>query len=266
MLLEATDLVRHYSLRGLALGSGATTIIKGISLAVERGAAFGIAGPSGAGKSTLLRLLLALERPDEGTVSFDGIPISRLRPAVLRPLRKRFQAVFQDFSGSLNPRLTVATIIAEPLLAHCRMTAPERAARVNELLRLVGLEEDAASRRPPAFSGGQRQRVAIARALACNPELLFLDEPVSSLDAVLRHGVLTLLEQLRRTLGLTLVVVSHDLRTLARMCNRLAVISHGIKVEEGSTSTVLTNPVHPTTQQLVAAAAAATSLPKPASC
>ncbi len=253
-LLEAHALVRRYAARGLThRHSGGVTAVAGVTLSVERGEAFGLVGESGAGKSTLVRLLLALERPDSGAVHFDGAEISALPRSRLRPLRRRFQAVFQDPFASLNPYLSVSTIVAEPLVAHGLGDAGARRRRVAELLDMVRLPADAAGRRPDAFSGGERQRIAIARALAPEPELLILDEPVSSLDVTVQAQVLALLGELRRTLGLTLVLVSHDLAVVRRVCDRVAVMRSGEIVEEGSTDRVLRHPAHPYTRSLVSA-------------
>lgn len=228
--------------------------VDGIDLELAQGEALGVVGESGSGKSTLARLLLAIEAPDRGVVYFDGHPISGVPENRVRPLRRHFQAVFQDPTSSLDPRLRVVTIVAEPLVAH-RIAGPsERRRRVRELLTLVGLPADAESRFPGAFSGGERQRIAIARALAPGPRLLILDEPVSSLDVSVQVQILDLIGELRRRLGLSLVMISHDLEVVRSICERVAVMRSGQFVESGPTEDVLTSPAHPYTQQLLDAA------------
>jgi peptide/nickel transport system ATP-binding protein len=187
-------------------------------------------------------------------VVFDGHPISEMAAFRVRPLRRRFQAVFQDPIGSLNPRLRIATIVAEPLVAH-RIGAPhERLDRVHEVLDSMGLPADSARRYPGAFSGGERQRIAIARAIAPEPELLILDEPVSSLDATSQIRILELLSELRERLDLTLVLISHDLRVVHQVTERVGVMYRGAVVEEGPSNAVLSSPAHPYTRALLAAA------------
>ncbi|HOC41981.1 MAG TPA: ABC transporter ATP-binding protein [Thermoanaerobaculales bacterium] len=253
-LLTASGLCRTYPAR--SAGSGRLVALDGVDLWLERGGSLGVVGESGAGKSTLARLLLALERPDAGVVTFDGREISAMRAARVRPLRRRFQAVFQDPLASLNPRLAVGTSIAEPLVAFAIGDAAQRRRRVTELLAAVGLPEDAARRRPGAFSGGERQRVAIARALASDPELLVLDEPVSALDAGVRGQVLALIGRLRAGRRLALVLIAHDLAVVRRLCDRVAVLYRGVVVEEGPVTEVLARPAHPYTAMLRAAAPA----------
>ena len=250
-LLAAEGLRRSYHARR---GSQRRVrAVDGIDLAVPAGGSMGIVGSTGAGKSTLVRLLLALERPDGGTVTFDGQPISRMRPHRVRPLRRRFQAVFQDPMGSLDPRLTVGTIVSEPLAAFSVGTAADRRRRVAELLATVGLQPDAARRHPGAFSGGERQRIAIARAMAVGPELLVLDEPVSFLDAGVQAQILELIAELRRRHRLTLVLVSHDLDVVRTVAERVEVLYRGVVVESGPTARVLQGPAHPHTAALLAA-------------
>ncbi len=253
-LLQASALRRSYPARGS--GGGRVTAVDGIDLALEHGGALAVVGESGAGKSTLARLLLALDRPDSGSVRFDGHLISSMRAGRLRPLRRRFQAVFQDPLESLDPRLTVGRSVSEPLVAFAIGSSAERRRRVADLLAAVGLPEDAARRRPGAFSGGERQRVAIARALASDPELLVLDEPVSSLDAGVQGQILALIDELRSSRRLAIVLIAHDLAVVRRLCERVAVIYRGVVVEEGPVSEVLASPAHPYTAALRAAAPA----------
>jgi len=253
-LLVAEDLARAYRRRTSVGGSAvALAAVDGVSLAVDSGEALGIVGESGSGKSTLARLLLALEKPDRGMVRFDGVPISDLPEAAVRPIRRHFQAVFQDPSTSLDPCLTVGTIVAEALEAHKIGTPAERRARVTDVLGQVGLPSEAARHYPNAFSAGERQRVALARALAPAPKLLILDEPVSSLDVTVQRQILDLVSGLRRRHGLTMVVISHDLAVIRQVCERVAVMHHGKIVETGPTDLVLENPEHPYTNELLAA-------------
>jgi oligopeptide/dipeptide ABC transporter ATP-binding protein len=251
-LLEAEGLRRSYRARD---GSDLRVpAVDGLSLRLDAGSSYGLVGESGSGKSTLVRLLLAIERPDAGTVRFDGLPISHLAEHRVRPLRRRFQAVFQDPIGSLNPRLRVATIVAEPLVAHRIGTPADRRRRVQQLLEQVGLSTDADRRFPGAFSGGERQRIAIARALAPEPELLILDEPVSNLDVSVQAQILDLIAELRQRLGLTMLLVSHDLQVVREVADRVGVMYRGAILEEGPTEAVLERPAHPYTATLLAAA------------
>ncbi len=253
-LLEAEDLVRDYHAHD---GRGhLVRAVNGVSLRVRHGEAVAVVGSSGAGKSTLARLLLALERPDRGRVLFDGHAVSHLPERKVRPLRRRFQPVFQDPIGSLNPRLKVGVIVAEALVAHGLGDRSERRARVGDLLTSVGLPADAASRYPGAFSGGERQRIAIARALASGPDLLILDEPLSALDVSTQAQILALLRRLRERLSLSLVVVAHDLALVRALCERVAVMAAGAIVEEGDTAAVLSRPTHSFTRALLAASPA----------
>ena len=254
-LLVAEDLRRTYR-RKTGHGGRFTEIeaVDGVNLRLDRGEAIGIVGQSGSGKSTLARLLLALETPDRGVVRFGGHPISELPEARVRPLRRRFQAVFQDPSTSLDPCLRVGTIIAEPLAAHSIGTTSDRRYRVAELLDQVGLPANAMDQHPREFSGGERQRIAIARALATNPQLLILDEPTSSLDVSVQAQILDLVAGLRQAHELALVWISHDLEVVRDVCERVAVMRDGTFVEEGTTAQVLESPGNPYTRALLDAA------------
>jgi peptide/nickel transport system ATP-binding protein len=254
-VLVAEDLHRKYR-RRKAQGSRPTEVaaVNGVSLRLGRGEAIGIVGESGSGKSTLARLLLALEKPDRGVVRFDGHPISQLPEARVRPMRRRFQAVFQDPSTSLDPCLRVGTIVAEPLVAHSIGTTSERRERVAELLDQVGLPPTSAEKHPREFSGGERQRIAIARALSTDPRLLILDEPTSSLDVSVQAQILDLMVDLRQANELALVWISHDLDVVRDVCEGIAVMHEGGFVEAGPTARVLDGPEHPYTQALLEAA------------
>lgn len=250
-LLSAQGLRRSYRARPGARER--VRAVDGVDVAVPAAGAVGVVGSTGAGKSTLVRLLLALERPDEGTVIFDGHPISRLPAARVRPLRRRFQAVFQDPIASLDPRMRVGSIVSEPLAAFGIGTPADRRLRVAELLETVGLDPAAAGHFPGAFSGGERQRIAIARAMAVAPELLVLDEPVSFLDVSIRSQIIDLVAGLRRRHGLAVVVVSHDLQVVREVTDRAEVLYRGAVVESGPAAEVLSSPAHPHTAALLAA-------------
>ena len=253
-LIVADDLHRSYRRRGVR-GAGPSRVeaVAGVSFKLGPVETLGIVGGSGAGKSTLARLLLALERPDRGVVRFEGNPISEWPESRVRPLRQRFQAVFQDPSLSLDPCLRVGTIIAEPLVAHAVGGTVERRKRVADLLDQVGLPAIAADRRPSEFSGGERQRIAIARALATRPKLLILDEPVSSLDVSVQAQILDLIAELRKRHRIAVVLISHDLEVVREVCERVAVMHHGSFVEDGPTAKILENPQHEYTRALLEA-------------
>lgn len=253
MLLEARNLFKSYGARGLRNRRRVTRAVDGVSLKLWAGTAHGLVGESGSGKSTLVRLLLALEQPDHGTVLFDGIDITSLSAARLRPLRRRFQAVFQDPYSSLNPYLNVGTIVAEPLAAHGIARGPERQRTVSRLLETVGLSASAATRRSAAFSGGERQRIAIARALATGPDLVVMDEPLSALDLPAQVRLIELLLRLRSESRLTLLVVAHDLAVVRSLCDTVSVMYSGRVLEEGPVAQVLGSPLHPFTAELLAA-------------
>lgn len=223
--------------------------LKGVTFDVQRGERFGIVGESGSGKSTLIRLLAALDQPTAGTVYFSGQQVSGRKERDLRSLRRQLQVVFQDPMGSLDPRMTVGSIIAEPL----RGKGFDRSARVVELLEAVGLSGDAMKRYPHQFSGGQRQRISIARALAPKPDVLIADEAVSALDVSVRAQILNLLNNLTRDFNLTLIFVSHDLGVIRHVCDRVAVLNDGELVELGDTRDVFSQPQHDYTKTLLRA-------------
>ena len=250
-IIELTDVVRHYRRPRTHLLRPAPTVeaLRGVSLTVRRGERVGIVGESGCGKSTLLRILSGLDTPTSGSVRVEGREIAGLPERRLGFVRERLQLVFQDPMSSLDPRMRVADIVAEPLVAQGR--AAERG-RVTQLLEAVGVEPAAARRYPHQFSGGQRQRISIARALAPEPGILVADEPVSALDVSVRAQVLNLIADLVDDFGLTLVFVSHDLSVVRHTCERVVVMEAGRIVEEGSTARVYDDPQHPYTRRLVA--------------
>jgi peptide/nickel transport system ATP-binding protein len=225
--------------------------LDGVEVAVRPGVNLGIVGESGAGKTTLLRLLLGVDRPTAGEVHFAGHPLDRARR---REFRRQVQVVFQDPRSSLNPRLSVASIVGEPLRSlGIGRDRGERAERVAQVLTSVGLRPEDGRRYPHEFSGGQRQRIAIARALAPAPRVLLADEPVSALDVSIRLQIIELLQELVERLGLTLVLVSHDLAIVSQLCQEVMVMRHGRVVESGPTTTVLTQPRDDYTRALLAA-------------
>jgi peptide/nickel transport system ATP-binding protein len=223
-------------------------ILKGLSFSIPRGAVLGIVGGSGSGKSTLGRALVRLLQPSGGQILFDGTDITHLSDAALRPLRRRFQMIFQDPMSSLNPRHRVSTIIAEPLRLHGFDAIP---ARVLRALDHVGLPADFASRFPHELSGGQRQRIGIARAIALEPDFILADEIVSGLDVSSQAQVLNLLEALVRDLGLTLAFISHDLSVVRRLCQRVMVLQHGVIVENRETAALFGDPQAQYTRDLL---------------
>jgi ABC-type microcin C transport system duplicated ATPase subunit YejF len=232
---------------------GGQDALDDVSLSVGAGEAVGVVGQSGAGKSTLLRLLLGLDRPTTGSVRFDGRTLDPRDKARVRTFRASVQAVFQDPYSSLDPRQRVGRIVAEPLRSLRLASAEQAATRAADALEAVGLPLEAASRYPHEFSGGQRQRIAIARAIVPNPRLLLADEPVSALDMSTRIQIIELLAELRASNGLALVMVSHDLGTVAALCERTVVLRDGRVVEAGATAQVLHQPAEAYTRQLVAA-------------
>jgi ABC-type oligopeptide transport system ATPase subunit len=256
-LLRVTGLVKHFPIdRGVMFrrNVGAVHAVDGIDFDVYAGETFGIVGESGSGKSTTARLIARLLDPSAGEVRFAGQVITALRGAALKQLRRELQMIFQDPYSSLNPRKTIGSIIAEPLAIH--HIEPSRAARkraVQELMDTVGLNPEHYNRYPHEFSGGQRQRIGIARALALRPKLLIADEPVSALDVSIQAQVLNLLRGLQREMGLTLVLISHDLSVVRHMCDRVAVMRAGKIVELADNDALYSSPSHPYTKELLAA-------------
>jgi oligopeptide/dipeptide ABC transporter ATP-binding protein len=253
-LLELDGLVKRFPVRD-ALGrrAGAVHAVDGVSLAVAEGEVLAIVGESGCGKSTLGRLMLRLIEPDAGTVRFAGEDLGALSSAALRARRRDMQLIFQDPFASLDPRMTVEQAVAEPLRLHRIVPRAQERDRVADLLSRVGLRPELARRWPHEFSGGQRQRIAIARALASQPRLIVGDEPVSALDVSVQAQVVNLLSDLIRDLGLTFVLISHDLGVVRHVADRVAVMYLGRIVEQGPAEDVLSAPGHPYTRALLAA-------------
>ena len=235
---------------------GRPTIVRAVddvSLAIEAGETFGLVGESGSGKTTTARAVLRLVEPTSGDVWFRGQNVLALGRADLREMRRHMQIVFQDPQASLNPRLRVGQIVSEPLEIHRLGSRAERRDRVAELLTLVGLDPSMAAKLPREFSGGQRQRIGIARALALSPSFLIADEPVSALDVSIQAQIINLLSDLQARLGLTYLLIAHDLRLVEHVCTRLAVMYRGRLVEMGPTAAVFGTPKHPYTQALLSA-------------
>ena len=225
-----------------------------IDLEIRRGETLGLVGESGCGKSTLGRTILRLLEPSAGRILFGTTELTAMSQRALRPLRRQMQMIFQDPYASLNPRMTVGTAIAEPLVIHgLAGSARERAERVAELLAKVGLRADAARRYPHEFSGGQRQRVGIARALACRPQFIVCDEPISALDVSIQAQIVNLLEDLQAAEQLTYLFISHDLKIVQHSCDRVAVMYLGRIVELAEARTLYRTPKHPYTQALLSA-------------
>lgn len=253
VILKAEGLTKRFGGGGFMARSPVVQAVSDIALEVRRGETFAIVGESGCGKSTLARLLMRLLEPTAGQVTFDGQDISHVAGAGLTRLRRDMQFIFQDPFSSLNPRMTVGKLIGEPLEVHApELTAQERRRKVAELLQQVGLPAEHANRYPHEFSGGQRQRIGIARALASGPKLIIGDEPVSALDVSVQAQVINLLGDLSRDLGLTLVIIAHDLGVIRHMSDRVAVMYLGRIVEMGTAAEVFDQPRHPYTQALLA--------------
>jgi peptide/nickel transport system ATP-binding protein len=247
-LVEARGLVKEYRREG-----GTTRVVDDVSFCIQHGETLGLVGESGSGKSTVARLLLRLIEPTAGEILFEGEPLPPASTAAMRALRRRMQIVFQDPYAALNPRMTVAQILAEPFAIHREATPEGLPARLAELLHSVGLDDSALPRYPHEFSGGQRQRINIARALALRPRFLVLDEPVSALDVSVGAQVVNLLRDLQRSLGLTYLFISHSMPLVRYLCDRVAVLQSGQLVEIGECAQICESPRELYTRQLITA-------------
>ncbi|MFD5421583.1 ABC transporter ATP-binding protein [Streptomyces sp. NPDC127069] len=256
-LLEVRGLVKHYPLtQGVLFKKqiGAVKAVDGVSFGLAAGETLGIVGESGCGKSTVARMLVHLERPTAGSISYKGEDITKLSGRALKAVRRNIQMVFQDPYTSLNPRMTVGDIIGEPYEIHPEVAPKgDRRRKVQELLDVVGLNPEYINRYPHQFSGGQRQRIGIARGLALRPEVIVADEPVSALDVSVQAQVVNLLERLQNDLGLAYVFIAHDLSIVRHISDRVAVMYLGRIVETGTDTQIYDHPTHPYTQALLSA-------------
>jgi oligopeptide/dipeptide ABC transporter ATP-binding protein len=254
--LRTEGLVKHFPIHAglLRRRVGAVRAVDGVDIEVRRGETLGVVGESGCGKSTLARTIMRLVDPTDGRIIFNGQDITHLPSRQLRAIREHLRIVFQDPFASLNPRMTVADIVAEPLRLHRRSGGAGTGRTVRDLLEIVGLNPEHTNRYPHEFSGGQRQRIAIARALALSPQVLILDEPVSALDVSIQAQIINLLSEIQDRLGLTYVFISHDLSVVRHICDRIAVMYLGKIVETGSRDRIFESPTHPYTQALLSAA------------
>ena len=255
-LLKVTDLWKRFPIKkGLLFERTVDYVdaVAGVSFEIARGETLGLVGESGSGKSTTAYCILQAIRPTSGSVVFDGAELTTLEGEELRTMRRRMQLVFQDPHASLDPRMTVGDIVAEPLLVHSVGSRKERRQRVRELLEVVGFDPSFTNRYPHEFSGGQRQRIGIARALALSPDLVVCDEPVSALDVSIQAQILNLLKDLQDQFGLTYLFIAHDLSVVRAMSDRVAVMHRGKIVESGSAEELYARPRDPYTRELVSA-------------
>lgn len=253
VLLELDGVSKHYTVKRRRGGKATVRAVDGISITVRRGETYALVGESGSGKTTTARMALLAEQPTTGEIRFRGVAAATLKGAALKRHRSTVTAVYQDPWSSLNPRMRVRDVVAEPLTTHSDLSRREIRARVAELLEEVGLHPEHADRFPHEFSGGQRQRIAIARALALKPDLIVLDEPVSALDVSFKAQIMNLLRKLQRDQGISFLMISHDLASVRFMSDRVGVMYLGKIVEEGDTKELLDRPLHPYTRALIAA-------------
>jgi len=256
ILVQVRNLKKYFPVyKGLVFKKHVKDVkaVDDISFDIYRGETLGMVGESGCGKTTAGRTILHLYQPTSGQIIFDGIDLTTLAENELRRIRQRMQMIFQDPYASLNPRMTVGSIISAPLDVHTSMNFREKRERVQELLKIVGLNPDFVNRYPHEFSGGQRQRIGIARALAVNPDLVICDEPISSLDVSIQAQVVNLLEKLQEELGLTYLFIAHDLSMVRHISDRMVVMYLGKIMELADRNELYLHPLHPYTQALISA-------------
>lgn len=260
-LLTVRGLVKHFPIHKGVFSRvvGAVRAVEDVSFTLRRGTTLSLVGESGSGKTTAGRAILRLIEPTAGEVVFDGVNLGALKPGEMRAMRRRMQLIFQDPFGSLNPRMTVYSVLAEAIAVHGLRPRSQRRARIEELLDLVGLPAASADRYPHEFSGGQRQRIGIARALAVEPDLIVADEPVSALDVSIQAQILNLVKDLQERLGLTYLFIGHNLSVIRHISDEVAVMYLGRIVEQGPVDAIFDSPIHPYTRALLSAV----PVPKP---
>lgn len=255
VILRVTDLKKHFPIYDGVLRRqvGAVKAVDGISFDIYRGETLGLVGESGCGKSTAGRVILQLYDATDGSIQFEGRDLTKLGRGEMRKMRPQMQMIFQDPHASLNPRMTVGSIISEPLREHTKMSKSEMQNRVIELLELVGLNATHANRYPHEFSGGQRQRIGIARALALNPQFIVADEPIAALDVSIQAQVVNLMQELQTEFGLTYLFISHDLSMVRHIADRVIVMYLGSAMELAQSDDLYAQPLHPYTRALLSA-------------
>ena len=254
-LIEIKDLKMYFKIKSKKLFGKEKDLkaVDGITLNIKRGETFGLVGESGCGKSTVGRTIARLYEPTEGSIKFDGIEISKLTPKEMKPYRNKIQMIFQDSYSSLDPRMTIGSIIKAPLDIHSTLSEVEKKDKISNLLEIVGLKKEHINRYPHEFSGGQRQRINIARALALNPDFIICDEPISALDVSIQAQIINILEELQEKLGITYLFISHDLSMVKHISHKVGVMYFGSLVEYGVAEEIYKNMKHPYTISLMSA-------------